>query len=182
MSEMSGWEAEVAGREAVVSGREVVVVGVSGSLASLAALRAGAVQARRGGRVLVAVLAWEPPEGEGLYLRHPDPAWARHWYAEARGRLDRAFDEVFGGAPRGVVVERRVVRGRAGRVLCELAAHPDALLVIGARPRRHAARTHRYVHAHAACAVLTVPAPVRPRGVRRTLRRMTAEDFALANQ
>ncbi|MEU5901608.1 universal stress protein [Streptomyces venezuelae] len=164
-----------------MSGREAVVVGVSGSLASLAALRAGAEQARRGGRVLVAVLAWEPPEGEGLYLRHPDAEWARHWYGEARGRLDRAFDEVFGGPPRGVVSERRVIRGRAGRVLCDVAAHPDALLVIGARPHwRPAPRTHRYVHAHATCAVLTTPAPRLPKGVRRTLRRMTPTDFALA--
>lgn len=172
---MSGGEVAEAG--------EAVVVGVSGSLASLAALRVGAEQARRGGRVLVAVLAWEPPEGEGLYLRHPDPAWARHWYVEARGRLDRAFDEVFGGSPRGVVVERRVVRGRPGRVLCDVAAlHADALLVIGARSHRHrASRTHRYVHTHAACAVLTVPAPRVPRGMRRTLRRMTPADFALAN-
>ncbi|MFI1678139.1 universal stress protein [Streptomyces sp. NPDC020607] len=165
-----------------MAGREAVVVGVSGSLASLAALRAGAEQARRGGRVLVAVLAWEPPEGEGLYLRHPDAAWARHWYAEARARLDRAFDEVFGGAPPGVVSERRVIRGRAGRVLCDLAAHPDALLVIGARPRKHhVPRTHRYVHTHARCAVLTAPAPPPPKGMRRTLRRMTPADFALAN-
>ncbi|MET8682707.1 universal stress protein [Streptomyces sp. NPDC004732] len=162
---------------------EAVVVGVSGSLASLAALRAGAEQARRGGRVLVAVHAWEPPEGEGLYLRHPDPQWARHWWTEARARLDRAFDEVFGGAPPGVVSERRVIRGRPGRVLCELAAHPDDLLVLGARPgRHHVTRTHRYVHTHATCAVLTVPAPPAPKGMRRTLRRMTTEDFALANQ
>ncbi|TGA93813.1 universal stress protein, partial [Streptomyces sp. MZ04] len=51
-----------------------VVVGVSGSPASLAALRVGVDEARRAGRVLVAVIAWEPPEGEGLYARRPDRA------------------------------------------------------------------------------------------------------------
>ncbi|MEU6994456.1 universal stress protein [Streptomyces sp. NPDC046465] len=159
-----------------------VVVGVGGSLASLAALRAGAEQARRGGRVLVAVLAWEPPEGEGRYLHRPDPEWARHWWMEARGRLDRAFDEAFGGMPPGVVAERRVIRSRPGPALCGLAADPDDLLVLGTRPARHGTTgIHRYLRAHAPCAVLTVPAPRKPRGFRRTLRRMTPQDFALVS-
>lgn len=161
-----------------------VVVGVSGSPASLAALRAAAEQARRGGpgRVLVAVLAWEPPEGEALYARHPDPEWARHWWDAARARLDRAFDAAFGGTPPGVTVERRVVRSRPGPALCELASGPDDLLVLGARAgRRGTGQAQRYVRTHASCAVLTVPAPRAPKGFRRTLRRMTPEDFALAS-
>ncbi|MEU1120464.1 MULTISPECIES: universal stress protein [unclassified Streptomyces] len=169
-----------AGRSSAGGGR--VVVGVSGSPASLAALRAAAEQARRGGRVLVAVLAWEPPEGEALYLRHPDPGWARHWWDEARARLDRAFDAAFGGAPPGVTVERRVVRSRPGAALCEVASHPDDLLVLGARAgRRGVGQTQRHVRTHAPCAILTVPAPRPPRGFRRTLRRMTPQDFALAS-
>ncbi|MCX4420352.1 hypothetical protein [Streptomyces mirabilis] len=51
-----------------------VVVGVSGSLAGLAALRTAVRAARSSGRVLVAVLAWEPPEGEVLHARNPDSA------------------------------------------------------------------------------------------------------------
>ncbi|MEV5982464.1 universal stress protein [Streptomyces sp. NPDC052114] len=157
-----------------------VVVGVGGSLASLAALRAAAEEARRGGRTLLAVTAWEPPEGEGLYLRHPDPAWARHWRNEARERLDRAFDAVFGGAPQGVVTERRLIRSRPGPALCDLVTGPDDLVVLGVRPgRRRMGRVHRYVRSHAACAVLTVPAPEVPKGLRRALRKVTAEDFAL---
>ncbi|MEU7583771.1 universal stress protein [Streptomyces sp. NPDC041068] len=160
-----------------------VVVGVSGSLASLAALRAGAEEARRGGRALIAVMAWEPPEGEGLYLRHPDPVWARHWWNEARARLDRAFDEVFGGPPPGVEAERRVIRARPGHALCDVAADPDDLLVIGVRHgRRRTSRLHRHVRSHASCAVLTVPAPPVPKGMRRALRKVTAEDFALVGE
>ncbi|QEV21112.1 universal stress protein [Streptomyces alboniger] len=164
----------------IESGEGRVVVGVTGSLASLAALRAAAEEARRGCRTLVAVTAWAPPEGEAVYLRHPDAEWARHWCAEAGARLDRAFDAAFGGTPHGVRTERRVVRDRPGRALCSVAARPDDLLVVGARHgRRHATRVHRYVAAHAHCAVLTVPAPPVPRGLRRALRRVTAEDFAL---
>ncbi|MGW7082323.1 universal stress protein [Streptomyces sp. NPDC054871] len=119
------------GEERVVGAR--FVVGVSGSPASLAALRVGVEEARRGGRVLVAVIAWEPPEGEGLYARRPDRAWARHWEAVARERLDQAFEEALGGAPEGVVVERWVVRGKAGPAVCDLAAagSADDLVVLG---------------------------------------------------
>ncbi|MEV0124739.1 universal stress protein [Streptomyces sp. NPDC050703] len=172
--------ASAAGTESV-DGR--VVVGVSGSLASLAALRTAADEAGRSGRTLVAVTAWEPPEGEMLYLRHPDPAWVRHWRAEARARVDGAFDAVFGGAPPGVGSERRVVRGRPERALPGLAAHPHDLLVVGTRPgRRRPSRLHRGIGARAVCPVLTVPAPAVPRGLRRALRRMTAEDFALVGR
>lgn len=153
-----------------------VVVGVSGSSASLAALRVAAEEARRSGRTLVAVVAWEPPEGEALYARNPDRVWARHWRDEARGRLERAFGDVFGGTPPGLAVERRVVRGRAARVLCELAAGEGDLVVVGARSARRG-RVRRHVLGHAACAVMTVPAPSLPRGVRRALRRVTAADF-----
>ncbi|MEW1926018.1 universal stress protein [Streptomyces sp. NPDC088360] len=154
-----------------------VVVGVSGSPASLAALRVAAEEARRAGRTLVALIAWEPPEGEGLYARRPDRAWAKHWESAARERLDRAFDEVFGGAPEGVAVERWVVRGAVGRAVCDLAAaSTDDLVILGTR--RGWGRARRYVQRHARCRVMTVPAPAVPRGVRRTLRRITPEDFS----
>lgn len=139
-----------------------VVVGVSGSLASLAALRTAARAARDSGRVLVAVLAWEPPEGEVLYVRSPDSA----------------FEEAFGGTPSGVTVVRRVVRARPDRALCRLAAHPDDLLVLGARAGARRAAVRRQVSAHARCPVLTVPAPAFARRERRALRRAMARDFA----
>ncbi|WP_223280707.1 universal stress protein [Streptomyces antnestii] len=169
-----------AGRGGEVTGQ--VVVGVSDSLGGLAALRAAAEEARRSGRVLVAVAAWEPPEGEGLYARRPDPEWARHWYGEARAALDRAFDEALGGPPTDMDVLRRVVRARPGRALCETVTGPDDLLVIGAHPRRlWRGRTHRYVAAHATCPLLTVPAPPGPsRHELRALRRARAGDFVTA--
>ncbi|MGW6137754.1 universal stress protein [Streptomyces sp. NPDC055140] len=158
-----------------------VVVGVSDSLGGLAALRAAAEQARRSGRVLVAVHAWEPPEGEGLYARRPDRQWARHWHGEARARLDRAFAEALGGPPRDVDLVRRVVRAKPGRALCDAVAGPDDLLVIGVHPRRMwRGRIHRYVVAHAGCPVLTVPAPPLARHELRALRRASAHDFAAA--
>ncbi|SOE31476.1 universal stress protein [Streptomyces sp. OK228] len=155
-----------------------VVVGVSGSLAGLAALRTAARAARSSGRVLVAVLAWEPPEGEVLHARNPDSAWAARCAREAAARLDRAFEEAFGGTPSEVTVVRRVVRARPDRALCRLAAHPDDLLVIGARARARRAAVRRQVSAHARCPVLTVPAPAFARRERRALRRATARDFA----
>ncbi|GHE93129.1 hypothetical protein GCM10018785_68910 [Streptomyces longispororuber] len=155
-----------------------VVVGVGGTApASLAALRAAAAEALPSGRRLVAVHAWEPPEGEALYLRRPDPAWAELWRRAARERLATAFDEAFGGAPPGVDAERCVVRDRPGRALCRVASGPGDLLVLGSRGRRGRAR--RYVEARAGCPVLLVPVPSLPRGVRRALRRVTVADFAV---
>ncbi|MGH4032977.1 universal stress protein [Actinomycetota bacterium Odt1-20B] len=173
-------------RETEGTGR--VVVGVTGSLASLAALRAAAAEARNSGRPLLAVLAWEPPEGEALYLRNPDKEWAEYWRREARTRLDRAFEEVFGGTPRGVEVARWVVRGRPAAALCGTASRPDDLLVLGSRASARSwggrvrgparGRVLRRVLRRAGCGVLVVRAPALPRGLGRALRRVSVEDFA----
>ncbi|MFI9252028.1 universal stress protein [Streptomyces sp. NPDC053069] len=142
-----------------------VVVGVSDSLAGLAALRRGILEARRTGRTLVAVHAWEPPEGDAVYRRWPEPTWGRLWSDKARQLLDRAFELANGGPPGDLRIVRRVVRGRAGPVLCSIASSPDDLLVIGrARPRGPLARlhrrpVHRHVPARAACEVLVVAGP-----------------------
>lgn len=64
-----------------------IVVGVTGSLASLAALRHAAALARREGAPLLAVLVWEPPRekdsspgrptgpGRACGARTPGDAW-----------------------------------------------------------------------------------------------------------
>ncbi|GHE06346.1 hypothetical protein GCM10010339_46240 [Streptomyces alanosinicus] len=142
-----------------------MVVGVSDSLAGLAALRRGIVEARRGARTLVAVRAWEPPEGETLFRRWPEPSWARLWADEAWQRLERAFELAAGGPPTDLRIVRRVVEGPTGPVLCSIASSPDDLLVIGmARPRGlaallHRRPVHRHIPARAACEVLVVAGP-----------------------
>ncbi|MEU8758950.1 universal stress protein [Streptomyces sp. NPDC048659] len=154
-----------------------VVVGVSGSLASLAALRHATALARREGAGLLTVLAWEPPEGEAAYARAPDRAWARLWADEARARLTRAFDDALGGVPDGLVVERRTVRDAPAAALRRAADGPGDLLVLGTttgtgrfgRARRRPVL--RAVLAGAPGPVLVVPGPVLRRGEARVLRR-----------
>ncbi|MEU7069753.1 universal stress protein [Streptomyces narbonensis] len=154
-----------------------VVVGVSGSLASLAALRYATALARRESVPLLAVLAWGPPEGEGLYARRPDGEWARLWCAEARDRLNGAFAEALGAAPADLAVERRIVRDAPAAALRAAADRHGDLLVIGAARRRgRLARLRRRrvlcaVQHHADCPVLTVPGPVLRPGEARVLRR-----------
>ncbi|MFE9390308.1 universal stress protein [Streptomyces sp. NPDC006784] len=178
----AGRSGETAGRSGGEAGPGRLVVGVSGSLASLAALRAAALEAAGTGRPLLAVLAWEPPRGEAGYMLRPDRIWAENWRREARARLDRAFDEAFGGNPPGVAdVERRLVRDRPWRALCATAGRPHDRLVIGVRGARWVlfgrGGTARRVLTRAGCPVLTVPAPRFPVLLRTRLRHARAVHF-----
>ncbi|GAA2771037.1 universal stress protein [Streptomyces showdoensis] len=154
-----------------------IVVGVSGSLASLAALRHATALARRERAELLAVLAWGPPEGEAAYARTPDRAWAGMWAEHARAGLTRAFEDALGAAPEGLVVERRLVRDAPAAALCRAADRPGDLLVLGTTtgrgrlggPRRRPVL--RAVTARAGGPVLVVPGPVLRRGEARVLRR-----------
>ncbi|MFF7440664.1 universal stress protein [Streptomyces sp. NPDC008122] len=154
-----------------------VVVGVTGSLASLAALRYAAALARRDGRAVLAVLAWEPPEGEALFARMPDRAWARLWGEDARRCLEGALADGLGGAPSDLPFEARVVRGAPAGVLCAVAGRPGDLLVLGRAPdggllaRLRRRPVLRAVQRRAAGPVLTVPGPVLLPGEARVLRR-----------
>ncbi|MER5708561.1 universal stress protein [Streptomyces sp. NPDC002122] len=153
-----------------------VVVGVSGSLASLAALRYATALARRESAPLLAVLAWEPPEGEALYARRPDRDWARLWGDDARNRLRSAFADALGAAPEDLAVERRTVRAAPAAALRAAADRPGDLLVVGAASRRGSlARLRRRpvlraVQGRAVCPVVTVPGPVLRPGEARVLR------------
>ncbi|MFJ9823192.1 universal stress protein [Streptomyces sp. NPDC101160] len=161
-----------------------IVVGVSGSLASLAALRHATALARRDGAPLLAVLAWEPPEGEALHARSPDRAWAEMWAGEARQRLARAFDHGLGGLPEpeDIAVDCRVVRDAPAAALLRAAARPGDLLVLGMTPRRGRfgrlwrRPVLRGVMARARGPVLVVPGPELRRGEARVLRRHASTD------
>ncbi|MFF5761597.1 universal stress protein [Streptomyces tanashiensis] len=154
-----------------------IVVGVSGSLASLAALRYATALARRDAMPLLAVLVWEPPEGEALFARMPDRAWARLWGEEARRRLEDALVDGLGGVPGGLAFEGRVVRGAPATALCAVADRPGDLLVLGSAPcrgrfgRLRRRPVLRGVLRGAAGPVLTVPGPVLLPGEARVLRR-----------
>jgi nucleotide-binding universal stress UspA family protein len=139
---------------------ERVVVGVSGSVANLAALHAGAEAARRLAAPLVAVLAWVPVGGELAYRRAPCPLLLRVWHNAARDRLGRAFDDAFGGLPDDLAIEGLAIRGAAGPVLTTFADHPSDLLIAGAgrrAPWLHGVR--RYCLRHARCPVQIVEPP-----------------------
>ncbi len=165
-----------------VGGRRVIA-GVSGSLRSLGALRAGVEEARKAGVPLVAVLAWTPAGGELAYRRAPCPILMKLWEQAARERLTEAFDAAFGGVPAGLTVRGMVVRGRAGPLLVELADRPDDLLVVGrGRGNWLTSSVHgsvtRYCIAHARCPVLAVPPPEMFADVRSRSHRWRPEDFA----
>lgn len=139
-----------------------VVVGVSGSLSSLAALHRAVREARDRDALLVPLLAWTPPGGEAVYRDSPCPPMLKEWERDAARRLDTAFEQAFGGYPRGVRTRAAVVRGAAGPALVATADEPDDLLVLSAGRRGRLRRmTHgsvtRYCLAHAVCAVVAVP-------------------------
>lgn len=154
-----------------------VVVGVSGSLASLAALRTAVTEARNSRRELTAVIAWENPEGRALSARNCNHEWTAKWREQARGRLDQAFDEALGGTPADVPVRKLAVRGNPGRVLCAVADEEGHVLVLGARSKARWAPVRLYVRRHVRCQVLTVPGLMTPKRAVRELRRVAAQDF-----
>jgi nucleotide-binding universal stress UspA family protein len=146
----------------VGSGR--VIAGVSGSVRSLGALRAGVAEARSSGAELIAVLAWTPSGGEFAYMRAPCPLLLKLCEEAAKERVREAFDDALGGVPDDVAVQLLVVRARPGPMLVEFASKPDDLLVVGCGGRSllssaaHGSVT-RYCVAHARCPVLAVPPP-----------------------
>ncbi|GAA1877720.1 universal stress protein [Streptantibioticus ferralitis] len=147
-----------------MAGGKRVIVGVSGSPASLAALRRAVAEARRAEALLVPVLAWSPPGGETAYRRHPVPHLLWEWQQAARKRLDTAFDEAFGGYPSDLRIHPMPVQFAAGPALVQLADDPDDLLVVGTGRRGRLRRllhtsVSRYCLARAKCPVIAVPPP-----------------------
>ena len=168
----------------MTAGGRRVIAGVSGSVRSLGALRAGVDEARSAGAELLAVLAWAPVGGEVSYLRARCPVLLRLWEEAACQRLRDAFDMGLGGLPEGVAVRQLVVRAPPGQALVELASRHDDLLVVGYGGRSrlgyavHGAVT-RYCIAHARCPVLTAPPPDMIRELRPRRHHWRPEDFAV---
>jgi nucleotide-binding universal stress UspA family protein len=147
-----------------VSGLRRVVVGVSGSPASVRALRIAAGHADRFDVPLIAVHAWVPPGGDLAERRAPSPYLRAIWKRAALERLQDAIGLAWGRPPADVSVEHVVARGQAGPVLLDIADAPDDLLVVGAGRRGSIARlwrgrVTRYCQARAQCPVLAVPPP-----------------------
>ena len=166
----------------MVVGTRRVIAGVNGSVRSLAALRAGAAEARATGGELLPVIAWKPVGGEIAYARSPCPWLLQVWQQDARDRLRGALDQAFGGTSDELVVHPAIVRGPAGPSLVWIADRPDDLLVVGCGGWGrlgyvvHGA-VSRYCLAHARCPVLAVPAPEMIRELR-SRHHWRPEDFA----
>jgi nucleotide-binding universal stress UspA family protein len=140
------------------------VVGVSGSQASIGALRLAAGHARCHNALLVAVHAWLPPGGDLTEGLPAAPHLRLIWKHAAARRLQEAIDSAWGAPPAGVRTELRVARGEAGAVLLDIADSADDLLVVGTGrrgtlTRLWRGRVTRYCQARAQCLVLAVPPP-----------------------
>jgi nucleotide-binding universal stress UspA family protein len=137
-----------------------VIVGVSDSLASLAALRFAVTHAQRTGAALHAVSAWTPPEGlTGARKVIGSAALTEIWTNQARQRLREAFDQAFGGIATDIDLHTHVIRGRPGPVLTDLADHPDDLLVIGSSHRRPNSHVRRHCTTRNRCTLILAPLP-----------------------
>jgi nucleotide-binding universal stress UspA family protein len=114
--------------------------------------------------VLIPVLAWEPPGGdrdERLVLSAPLRQACQDLACQ---RLRDALIAVWGEVPDDPLVQPRIERGPAGRILVALACRSDDVLVVGAGRRGALARlafsrVSRYCLAHARCPVLAILPP-----------------------
>jgi nucleotide-binding universal stress UspA family protein len=146
----------------VIVGR--VIAGVSGSPASLQALRYAADVAGTHEALLLPVHAWLPPGGDLADRRFPCEQLRQAWTQAAWQRLGEAIDLSLGGPPAWLDCQPTIGRGDAGKVLVQLATEPGDLLVIGAGRRGLFARiggghASRYCLAHARCPVVALPPP-----------------------
>lgn len=139
-----------------------IVVGIDGSPASAAALRWAVRQARHTGYPVLAVavcrLDAKPPSSTPLPITRPvghDPLREQHV------RDLRTAVEALGGEADGIVVDQVVPIGEPGKVLAELSAGADALVLGGHGYRRSGltviGSVAAYCLRHATCPVTVVP-------------------------
>jgi len=137
-----------------------VIVGVSGSLAGLAALRTAVAEARLREAELIAVRAWA---FKASWRESGTRIWRQEIANQAARALADAFDTAMGGPPTDIAVQMIVAEGLPERVLVEHANQVDDLLVVGAPASGlwHPTRTLvvRYCARHARCRLLVVPPP-----------------------
>jgi nucleotide-binding universal stress UspA family protein len=138
-----------------------VIVGVSGSLASLAALRRAVHEARAREAELVVVFGY-PAARRG----RPETiaAVSDGRLRVARRRLAACIEQGLGGLPADLVVREALLEGvAAGPALIAQVRGGDDLIVVGATTHRGPGVLRRrvgdYCAKHATCAVLTVPTP-----------------------
>jgi nucleotide-binding universal stress UspA family protein len=147
-----------------VSGVTRLLVGTSGSPGSLRALRYGESLAQVHQAMLVPVIAWELPGDDRSHRIASSRELGRACWEIAGQQLRDALTAVWGEVPDDPLIQPRVERGPAGRVLVNLACHPGDVLIVGAG-RRGAlsrlafSRVGRYYVAHAQCPVMAVPPP-----------------------
>jgi nucleotide-binding universal stress UspA family protein len=132
-----------------------IVVGVSTSLAGLAALRLAVAEARRRGiGQVTAVRAW-PDASRGR-----SAPWAADVIGICLKTVDTAATAVFGGVPTGIAIQAYAPRGRPGQALVRFVTDDQDMIIVGTR-RRYQPGTGvgGYCARHAPCPVVIVPPP-----------------------
>jgi len=159
-----------------------VVVGVSPSLAGLAALRYAVAEAKRRGAPLVAVRAWYL---NGSMRGMDEPRWREEMAAEAVRTLYGAFEDGLGGVPADVDVTAVVAENRADLALLAVADRRFDLLVLGGRSGWLMSWIVKHCLRAAVCAVAVVPPPelARTRSRRAAVRALLrdAEEYTAQN-
>ena len=118
---------------AIDSGARRIVVGVDGSAESVAALRWACREASLRAAEVLAVLALESACHQVASYAVPAPRQSGGSWGAARDVLRRSVSEALGLFP-GVKVRTEIAEGLAARVLLDLAAHAD-MLVLGRNSR-----------------------------------------------
>jgi len=140
-----------------------VVVGVEGTIAAARALDRAALEARRTGRALTVVRAWQRPVWVGASMGqvYDYDVFASAVSSEETAR-EEAAELVAKASDVPPDVRLVVEEGPAGSVLVDASEDAD-LLVVGSHPRRPLlsrvlGSTASHVVHHAHCAVMVVPA------------------------
>jgi nucleotide-binding universal stress UspA family protein len=133
-----------------------VVVGVSTSLAGIAALRFGVGEAIRRKAPLIAVRAgYLNASMRGPEMRQ----WRDEMAADAVRTVHYAFDDAMGAVPPEVAITMVTVENRADLALLAVADRTSDLLVLGGRSRRLMSWIVKHCLRKAGCTVVVVPPP-----------------------